>query len=177
MVRTITRSYETYEDARNVVARLEEAGIASSAISLLGRQQGGDDRTGEGAGLGGLVGGAAGLLAGLGIIAVPGIGPVVAVGWLASTAAGAAVGVLAGGLVGALMDSGINERDANYYAETVRRGGSIVSVRTPDERAAAVEAIMDAGMPIDSDERRAAYEREGWTQFDANAAPYHRKNI
>src|SRR4029450_9104404 len=64
-----------------------------------------DDRAegaGAGAGIGAAVGGAAGLLAGLGLLAIPGIGPVVAAGWLISTAAGAAIGATAGGIVGAL---------------------------------------------------------------------------
>lgn len=148
MTRTITRSYETYEDARNVVVRLEQAGIPPRDIGLVGRQQTGDNRAAESAGIGGAVGGAAGLLAGLGIIALPGLGPVIAVGWLASTITGAAVGALGGGLIGGLAEAGIEQRDAHYYAETVRRGGAVVSVRA-DARAAEVEAILDAAAPID----------------------------
>jgi hypothetical protein len=177
MTLTITRSYETYEDARNVAVRLGEAGVPAKDISLIGRQETGDSNAAEGAGIGGAVGGLAGLLAGIGAIAIPGIGPVVAVGWLASMITGAAAGALAGGLIGALTQAGVDERDAHCYAETVRRGGAVVAVRADEERAPAIGAIMDGATPIDMASRRAAYEREGWTQFDANATPYNRPPV
>lgn len=158
----LTHSYETFEDARNVVRRLEDEGVPASQISLIGRQQTGDEGTARGAALGGAAGGAAGLLAGLGLVAIPGIGPVVAVGWLASTLVGASAGVLAGGLIGALTDAGVPENDAGYYAETVRRGGAIVSVRVGDADTAMVREIMESGHPIDRPERQALYESEGW---------------
>lgn len=167
MARTITRSYDTYEDARNVAVRLGQAGIPATDIGLVGSQQTGDNRAAEVAGIGGAVGGAAGLLAGLGVIAVPGLGPVVAIGWLASTMTGAAVGALGGGLIGALAEAGVGQRDAHVHAETVRRGGAVVSVRADAARVPEVEVIMDAAGPIDMAGRRADYEREGWTRFDA----------
>lgn len=176
MTSTITRSYDSYATASSVVEQLEASGVASSDISLLGRDErdetADDSNAGEGAGIGAAVGGAAGLLAGLGLLAIPGIGPVVAAGWLASTAAGAVAGGAAGGLIGAFTSAGVEERDAHYYAETVRRGGSVVSVRASDSQVAAVEAIMDGAMPIDMTDRRAIYEREGWSRFDEQAAPY-----
>ncbi|MBN9446594.1 MAG: hypothetical protein J0I67_06755 [Bosea sp.] len=173
MTQTITRSYDTYESARIVVEQLEAAGFSNSEISLVGRHEKADDSNGgEGAGIGAALGGAAGLLAGLGLIAIPGIGPVVAAGWLASTAAGAVAGGATGGIVGALTSAGASEDDANYYAETVRRGGSVVSVRTSDDRAPAAEAIMDGATPIDRDERLAEYRRTGWRRFDDRAEPY-----
>ena len=55
----LTHSYETFEDARNVVRRLEDEGIPASQISLIGRQQTGDEGTAQGAALGGAAGGAA----------------------------------------------------------------------------------------------------------------------
>mgnify|MGYP000539482458 CR=1 FL=1 len=102
MPRTITRAYDNYAAAQGAVSRLEAAGVASSDISLLGRDERADNddsNAGEGAGIGAAVGGAAGLLAGLGLIAIPGVGPVVAAGWLASTLAGAAAGGATGGII------------------------------------------------------------------------------
>lgn len=173
MTRTITRSYEGYETAAVVVETLEAAGISDSDISVVGK----DDRTNdnnaaEGAGIGAGVGGAAGLLAGLGMLAIPGVGPVVAAGWLAATAAGAVAGAAAGGLVGSFTSAGLSEDDANYHAETVRRGGTVVSVKAPDEHVDTVEAVMDDATPIDRDARLASYRAEGWTEFDAKAPPY-----
>jgi|APAra7269096613_1048513.scaffolds.fasta_scaffold14998_1 hypothetical protein len=175
MTRTITRSYDTYDLAAAVIENLEDAGISDSEISVIGRdERAKESNAAEGAGIGAGVGGAAGLLAGLGVLAIPGIGPVVAAGWLAATAAGAVAGAAAGGLVGSLTSAGVDEGEANYHAETVRRGGTVVSVKAPDEHAATVEAIMDDATPIDRDTRIASYREEGWTSFDENAAPYAR---
>lgn len=172
MTRTITRSYDTYETARSVVEQLEAAGVSSSNVSIVGRDGDADTSAAEGAGIGAGVGGAAGLLAGLGMLAIPGVGPVVAAGWLAATAAGAVAGAAAGGLVGSFVKEGHDEDEANYYAETVRRGGSVVSVRAEPEQEATVEAILDEASPIDRDTRMAQYRQEGWTRFDENAEPY-----
>lgn len=173
MTRTLTRTYDHHETARAVVEQLEAAGVSSSNISIVGR----DERTGEtnateGAGIGAGIGGAAGLLAGLGLLAIPGIGPVVAAGWLASTAAGAVAGAAAGGLVGTFVKEGHERDEAEYYAETVRRGGSVVSVRTEPEEEDAVQAILDGATPIDRSVREAEYRAGGWDRFDENAGPY-----
>jgi hypothetical protein len=167
----VTRTYETFEDARNVVIRLEAEGIPSQQISLIGRQQTGDDNAAEGAAIGGVAGGAAGLLAGLGVVAIPGIGPAVAIGWLASTLVGAGTGALAGGAIGAATETRTDGADAAYYAETVRRGGSVVSAKADDAQAPKVRAIMDAGLPINDQARRQSYEREGWTDSDTSDLP------
>lgn len=174
MTRTITRSYDNHETASAVVEQLEAAGVSSSDISIVGRNGDGETNAAEGAGIGAGVGGAAGLLTGLGLLAVPGVGPVVAAGWLAATAAGAVAGAAAGGLVGSFVKEGHDEDEANYYAETVRRGGSVVSVRSEPEQEAAVEAILDGATPIDRDTRTAEYRKDGWTRFDEKADPYMR---
>jgi hypothetical protein len=71
----------------------------------------------------------AALATALGVIAIPGIGPLVAAGVLATTLAGAVGGTLVGGLVGALADHGVSEEDAHVYSEGVRRGDTLVTVR------------------------------------------------
>jgi hypothetical protein len=172
-MRTVTRSYETYDVARRVVEELQSAGFPAANISLVGRHESTDNsNAGEGAGIGAALGGTAGLLAGLGLLAIPGIGPVVAAGWLASTAAGAAAGGVTGGIIGAFTSAGEDEESANYYAETVRRGGTVVSVKAHEDQAPAAEAIMDSAVPIDRDERLTEYRNEGWSRFDANAERY-----
>ncbi|MFA6965644.1 hypothetical protein [Bosea sp. (in: a-proteobacteria)] len=173
MTRTITRSYDSYETAAAVVEQLEVAGIAADDISVVGRdERAKDSNAAEGAGIGAGIGGAAGLLAGLGMLAIPGVGPVVAAGWLAATAAGAVAGAAAGGLVGSFTSAGVSEEDAHYHAETVRRGGTVVSVKAADAHAATAEAIMDGATPIDRDTRMAQYREEGWKGFDEKAGPY-----
>lgn len=173
MTHTLTRSYATYAEAKTVVARLEAANIPSADISIVGKHQEGEEsRAAEGAGIGGVLGGAAGLLAGIGLLAIPGIGPVVAAGWLAAAATGIAAGAVAGGLVGALVKAGIDEDEAHLYAETIRRGGSVVAVKVDDDHAMKVEAVLDGSSSLDSDERRAMYQKDGWTRFDDKAPPY-----
>src|SRR6267154_333863 len=106
-MKTVSRVYDTYAQARAAVVAVEAAGIPSSEMSFVankyvsGQYGEVDDvnkTTATGAGIGGAMGGSAGLLAGLGLIAIPGLGPAVAAGWLAATAVGAAAGATAGGL-------------------------------------------------------------------------------
>src|SRR5215207_10246305 len=152
---TISRLYKDYDTGARVVAELERAGIPHDDISIIANNDSGwfdrdgskridrdadgtDDRAegaATGAGIGATVGGVAGLLAGLGLLAIPGIGPVVAAGWLASTAAMAAAGGTAGGLIGALTQSGHDENEARTYAEGLQSGGPLVTVRVDDSRA------------------------------------------
>jgi hypothetical protein len=79
--RTIARAHSSFEDARNVVVRLANAGIAPERIGLLGHQAGGDDNTAIGAGVGGAAGAATGVIIELGALTLPGVGAVIAAGW------------------------------------------------------------------------------------------------
>ena len=169
----VTQLYDNYAQAAAAVKDLEISGVASSEISLVANQND-QDMTGAGTGatVGALAGGGAGLLAGLGILAIPGVGPVVAAGWLAATALGAAAGATAGGVVGALVDSGVNTDDAEFYAEGVRRGGTLVTVRCLGSEEDKVSAILHARNPVDPDVRKRLYRDEDWTGFDDSAQPY-----
>jgi hypothetical protein len=183
-MKTISRVYDTYAQARNAVAALEAAGMPTSEVSLVANKYVSDqyanvtevsksgEGAGAGAGIGGAVGGGAGLLAGLGLLAIPGLGPVVAAGWLAALAVGAAAGAATGGLVGALIGAGISDDHAHVYSESVRRGGTLVSVRVGDSDAARVQAVLDRYKPIDPVQRGADYRRDGWTTFDPAAPAY-----
>jgi hypothetical protein len=180
IMQTITHVYDTYGQARQVVADLEASGIRSSDINLIANKYVCDETArveeasaaGPGAGVGAALGGTAGLLAGLGMIAIPGLGPVVAAGALAATAVGAAAGAVTGGVVGALVTAGVPEEEAHVYCEAVRRGGTLVSVRAADSNVALVQQIMNRHRPIDPIERRTAYTGQGWKRFDPAAPPY-----
>jgi hypothetical protein len=188
MTVTISRLYDNYTDAQKAVTRLESAGVAHSDISIVannsdnwfdgGRKDrdrdGLDDRAesaGKGAGIGAGLGGAAGLLAGLGLLAIPGLGPVVAGGWLASTAVGAAAGAATGGIMGALTEAGISEEDAHAYAEGVRRGGTLVSARVADADRDRFEGLLNESA-VNLRDRTAAWQKSGWRSFDPAAQPY-----
>jgi hypothetical protein len=195
---TISRLYDTYEAAAEAMRNLMDAGIPHSDISLVSNnsdnwysttsargagpvtgtvdrdRDGRDDRVEgaeAGAGIGGVAGGIIGLLTGLGLMAIPGVGPVVAAGWLASTAAGAAAGGATGGIIGALTQAGTTEEDANAYAEGVRRGGTLVTARVPDADRGRYEAILDRSS-VNIRNRGTAWRNEGWQRFDPNASPY-----
>lgn len=96
---------------------------------------------------GGLVGGGLGLLAGLGELAVPGIGPLMAAGPITATLVGAAVGGTLGGLVGALIGVGIPEFEAKLYEEAVKEGGILLSIHCDeaDKVLAAEKALESTG--------------------------------
>jgi hypothetical protein len=179
-MQTVSRVYDSYAQAHAAVNAIEAAGVPASEISLVANKYVSDkyadvenvSKAGVGAGIGGAVGGGAGLLAGLGLLAIPGLGPVVAAGWLASLAVGAAAGATAGGLAGALVSAGTSDDHAHVYSESVRRGGTLVSARVAETDAAAIQAILDRHDPIDPVQRGSEYRAAGWKTFDPKAPPY-----
>ena len=179
-MKTLSRSYDSFVQARAAVDAIEKAGVPSSDVSLITNRHvsaQGDDaeavsETAAGAGIGGVVGGSAGLLAGLGLLAIPGLGPVVAAGWLAATAVGTAAGVASGGLMGALFGAGVDEEQAAIHSEAIRRGGTLVAVRVPDDQVGRIEGLLSIHRPVDLAGRAAAWREEGWTTFDPDAPPY-----
>ncbi len=126
-----------------------------------------------GAGVGAGLGAVGGLLLGLGALAIPGVGPVLAAGPILGTLAGAGVGGATGGVIGALVDAGIPEEQANQYAEGVRRGGTLVTVRAGDDRAEQAADIMNRFDPINIERRtKQWHDKERWSGFDENAKPF-----
>lgn len=180
-MKTISKVYDSYAQARQAVQDLEAGGVPTESISLVANKHVSREHAdvddvsdaAKGAGIGGALGASAGLLAGLGLLAIPGLGPVVAAGWLASTAVGAVAGAATGGIVGALVDAGEDRAHAHVYSEAVRRGGTLVSVRVDDAVAPTVQAILNRHRPIDPVERGQLYRKEGWSgTFDPKAPPY-----
>jgi len=180
--RTIVRMFDDHAHATQAVHDLEAAGFSHDEVSIMA----GDRRTdassthadndthadsgaGIGATLGTLLGGGAGLLAGLGSLAIPGVGPIVAAGWLVAAITGAGAGAAAGGLLGALTGSGVEEKDAHVYAESVRRGGSLVTVRADETRLAQAEAILARHATTDVRGREADYRAGGWNAYGEDA--------
>jgi len=182
--RSIARLYDSSEHARAAVNELEASGFPHDDISYLGGQgatyerdttttagttdttrgeSGAETGAATGATLGTVLGGGAGLLAGLGALAIPGVGPVVAAGWLVATLTGAGVGAAAGGLLGGLAGAGFGEEEARSYSEGVRRGGHLVVVRAEEGRVAEAERILDRHGPVDMQRRTTEWRNEGWT--------------
>jgi hypothetical protein len=194
MTVTISRLYDKHNDAQQAVQRLESAGVPHTDISLVANNSeswfntgkkldrdgdGVDDRAegaGKGAGIGAGVGGTAGLLAGLGLLAIPGLGPVVAAGWLAATAVGAAAGAATGGIVGALTEAGVSAEDAHSYAEGVRRGGTLVSARVADTDRSRLDSILNESA-VNLRDRSADWQKAGWKSFDPASKPYDAEEV
>jgi hypothetical protein len=132
--------YQSRATAEVAVDRLRSAGFSNDDVSvLMADSQGSKDFAAEkntkapegtaaGVGVGGAVGGTLGLLAGIGALAIPGVGPLIAAGPIMGALAGLGVGGAVGGLVGALVGLGIPEYEAKRYEGRVKDGGILVSV-------------------------------------------------
>ena len=144
-------------------------------------QEGAKSGAGAGAVVGTGIGGTVGLLAGLGVILIPGIGPIIAAGPLVAALTGAGVGAAAGAavgsLVGALTRIGVPEHDAHVYAESVRRGGTLLMVRAEDDRAHEAADLLSEHGAVDVDERRAHFEKSGFKGHDSAAPHYSKEQI
>jgi len=132
------------EQAADIVSDLKGRGFSNDEISALFPDKGGtrdfahaeETKAPEGAtvgaGTGSLVGGALGWLAGIGALAIPGLGPFIAAGPIMATLGGAAVGGAAGGVTGALIGYGMPEYEAKVYEGKIRDGNILLSVHTED---------------------------------------------
>jgi uncharacterized membrane protein len=125
------------------------------------------------AGIGAAIGGVGGLLlSAAGMLTIPVIGPVLAAGPIAAALAGAGIGAAAGGLIGALTEAGIPEEDAKYFAEGVRRGDVLVTVKTDGMLADRAREIMDLHHAVNVNDRVSNWRERGWTGYDTNARPF-----
>ena len=134
----------THGQAEAIVRNLQSQGFADSEISVLLPDTAGThdvghvkntkapEGTATGAATGGVAGGVLGLLAGIGALAIPGVGPFIAAGPIMAALSGAAAGATLGGLSGALIGMGIPERDAKEYEGRIKRGNILMSVHTED---------------------------------------------
>jgi hypothetical protein len=179
VAKTIVGLFENRVQAQQLVQQLRALNIAGEDISVMSRGDSADDSAGGdrasgvaiGAGAGAALGGLGGLLVGLGALAIPGIGPVLAAGPIAAALAGAGLGAAAGGVIGALTELGIPEEDAHVWAEGVRRGGTLVTVHADDEMADEIMALMARHGAIDVDEHATRWRQAGWPGFDPAAGP------
>src|SRR6187399_2580688 len=144
--------------AENLVAALQSAGFTRNDISvLLPDKRGTKDFAHEhntkapegavtGAAGGGLVGGTIGLLAGIGALAIPGLGPFIAAGPLMAALSGAAAGAAVGGVAGALVGMGIPELEAKKYEGKLRSGNVLLAVHVDDrDQQKRAEQLMKTG--------------------------------
>src|ERR1700722_10827788 len=145
--------------AELAVDRLVHAGFSNDDVSVLMSDVDGTkdfahekatkapEGTAVGVTTGGVVGGTLGLLAGIGALAIPGVGPLIAAGPIMAALAGLGVGGAVGGLVGALVGMGIPEYEAKRYEGRVKGGGTLLSVHcdTSDQISRAKELLKGTG--------------------------------
>jgi hypothetical protein len=151
--------YATPGTAEAAVDHLLAKGFSNAAISVLlpddestrafahEKNTKAPEGTTAGVTTGGVIGGTLGLLAGIGALAIPGVGPLIAAGPIMATLAGVGVGGAVGGLVGALVGMGIPEYEAKRYEGAVKGGGTLLSVHcdTSDQVDAAKAALKETG--------------------------------
>ena len=152
--------YSTRAAVENATDSLVKAGFPTSDISVLlpeslgGSKEMGTEKatkapegTAVGVTTGGVIGGTLGLLAGVGLLAIPGLGPFIAAGPIMAGLAGLGVGGAVGGVTGALIGMGIPEFEAKRYEGRLQKGGILLSVHcdTSDEIKRAKEVMERTG--------------------------------
>jgi len=189
MTKTTVALYDDIVVARQVVEDLVNADFERTAISLITNDANNQyshylDKdyaprqdavtAGEGAGFGAAVGGLSGILVGLAALTIPGIGLAIAAGPIVAGLTGALAGAVTGGIVGALVKSGVPEDKAPYYAEGIRRGGTLVSIETDNTLRA--EDIMNRYGSINIHERIDVWRQAGWKGFETEANEHSDKS-
>jgi uncharacterized membrane protein len=184
-------TFPTRQEAEDALNELRNSGFPMDKVSVIAkdadrddqiagadvknRAQGNEAKEGAGAGAvaGTALGGVGGLLVGLGTLAIPGVGPFLAAGTLATTFAGAGIGAAAGSLVGALTGLGIPEEQAKVYGDLVSQGDYLVIVDGDESeihRAASIlshRGIRDWGVFDTSNEYDSAHAQS----YKADVAP------
>jgi hypothetical protein len=164
MARTIAGLFHSMAEAEHVANHLQQMGFDRADISVVAQESAqtywsdstgheyagaAGETTATSAGTGAAIGGGIGLLAGLVALAIPGLGPIIAAGPLASVLAGTGIGAAAGGLIGGLTAVGIPEHEAERYSEGLRQGHILMTVHAPENRIDMANRIMQEHGALD----------------------------
>ena len=132
--------FDDQNSAKQAISEMKDRGIAENDISLVARQEEESDMEAgqmgaegqdlsDGAATGGALGGLAGLLAGAGMLTIPGVGPILAAGPISAGLSG----VAAGGIAGGLADYGVDQQTGEKYADAVEQGRILVAAEDTEE--------------------------------------------
>jgi hypothetical protein len=172
MAKTVVGLLENPEEARKVIEELRHSGFRKKDIGLVVSDVPEEFKAvmkdmGKGAAIGAL----AGLVLAATTTIVPGFGPLLVAGPAAALVAGAAYGGLAGSIIGGLISKGVPKDHAHAYAEGVRRGGALVTVRAEnDEQIERAVEIMQRHGAVKIEERMRQWKSKGWSgRFDEKA--------
>ena len=195
MSQTVIGLFDEFSQAEAAVRELETMGVPQSSISVVAsnsnnqyatwRDTAGKDYgtppAGHGANVGATAGGIGGILLGLGLLAIPGLGPLAAAGplvaGLTGAGVGAATGAATGGLLGALTNIGVPEEHAGYFAEGIRRGGTLVTVSAAENLVQSVIEVLNRHGAVDINQRATYYQQSGYTGFHENLQPYSAEEL
>jgi hypothetical protein len=178
MTKIVSALFDHYYQAERAADALAEAGFARDTITVIVREESHaankpevtvvndeDVKGDEGAAFGTVTG----AVIGLGAMLIPGIGPVIAGGPLVAALIGGGIGAIAGGITGGITASlvklGVDEEAAEYYAEGLKRGGTMVSVTADESMAERAADVLNAHNPVDQAMRTAEWREQGWTRF------------
>ena len=178
-MQTYSKVYDSQSQAHRVVHELEAAGVPPADISTFAYRNPGEPHSEEeqisaaalGMGVGAVLGAAAGLLAGFGVLVIPGLVPVVAGGWFASTVIGLIGGSVGGVLFSSLFSNNTREADARVYSDAARRGGTMVTVRTKDFDAR-IELILNLSRQLSPMSLRSEHRKAAWKSVESNFSAY-----
>ena len=194
MAKTIVGLFDEFEEARATVRGLTDAGISRDNISVAANRRGvgyserdelytvdrareiRDEKGDTGVStpmaiipMGGL------LVGGMGSMSVPGIGAVLGAGPLIAALAGA--GAQSGGLIEALVEAGVPDKHARYYAEGVRRGGTLITVTAAEHLAQKALDVFHTHGAVDIDRRAEHFHNTGYTGYNPEAPAYEDDDI
>jgi outer membrane lipoprotein SlyB len=146
---TVVGVFESEERAKEAIQALQDEGFTEEEVSIVakgddsnqGSSQGmvSQDNMADGAAWGGGIGAVGGLLAGMGALAIPGIGPIVAAGPLAAALSGA----VAGGVAGGLIDMGIPEAEGKRFEQDIKEGRMLAVIEADDDNAEIAQNLLE----------------------------------
>ena len=158
---TVAGLFNTRIEAQDAIEQLRQNGIDVNNISVamqdrtetraIAEETGTHAGAAGGAVAGGIFGGVLGVVLGAGLIAIPGIGPILAAGPIAGGVAGLLAGGATGGIVGALTDAGVPHEEAQVYSTGLQRGGVLVTANVDGDQAALARQVMDGAGALDTD--------------------------
>ena len=158
MIRTVAGLFRDPIEAQVAVHDLEQAGFARSDISVVTHARSATaDEHASGTIKGAAIGGVAGALLGVAALAIPGIGPVLAIGPIAAALTGAGVGAATGGIFAVLSELGVPDHEAQYWEEGVRGGGTLLIVHATEDTWEDARSVLNRhgaaapGQPTPSD--------------------------
>lgn len=162
MSKTVVGYFEDLDKADKLVQDLKALGLSGDKINLAAHNpQGGkspafkeiDQGRPDSARAGAILGGAAGFLAGILALSVPGVGPVIVAGPLFAGLLGSAAGAAGGAIAGALKQNGVPDEEAEQYSQGIKSGGAVVLASVDDDQVEAVTRVMQEDGAVDIDER------------------------